>query len=340
MLFLFARGDSLNLSGKNNKVCLSSYGTFRIGYTKCKNKVGRAFVLDKDARFKQAEFAAIVGIAGNVLLAIFKWLIGMYSGSKALIADAIHSASDVAGSLAVYIGLVAAKQPPDEDHPYGHGKAELIAAIIVAVLLFIVGIEIAVSSFKSLFEPVEAPKIIAIAAVVVSIIVKEGMFRYKYNLGKKLKSEALIVNAYEHRSDVYSSFAALIGITSAIIGGSLGVWWLEYADPVAGFFVAVMIIHMAYKLGKDSIHNTLDHVLHEEDIATFKEAVIAVDAVKRLDELHAREHGHYVIIDLKIAVDPTMTVEEGHKVGKEVKKKLLEYHEVQNVFIHINPYKT
>ncbi|MDQ0269863.1 cation diffusion facilitator family transporter [Cytobacillus purgationiresistens] len=295
--------------------------------------------MNKETRFKQAEFAAMVGIVGNILLAIFKWWIGVYSGSKALIADAVHSASDVAGSFAVYIGLRAAKQPPDRDHPYGHGKAELIAAIIVAVLLFIVGIEIGISSFKSLFEPIEAPKTIAIVAVVISIVIKEAMFRYKFKLGKKLKSEALIVNAYEHRSDVYSSIAALVGIASAVIGGMLGIGWLEYADPVAGFFVALMILGMAWKLGKDSIHNTLDHVLHEEDTLEFKEAVSTVKDVKRLDELHAREHGHYLIIDLKISVDPSMTVEEGHKVGKEVKNRLLQFNNVQNVFVHINPYR-
>lgn len=195
--------------------------------------------MENNDRFKKAEFAAIIGIVGNIILAAIKWGIGVYSGSKALVADAVHSASDVAGSFAVYLGLRAAKQPPDEDHPYGHGKAELIAAIIVAVLLFLVGIEIGKASFESFFSPIEPPKAIAIAAVLVSIIVKEAMFRYKYNLGKKLNSDALIVNAYEHRSDVYSSIAALIGIGCAIIGGRMGIEWLEYADPVAGLIVSL-----------------------------------------------------------------------------------------------------
>ncbi|MCM3708600.1 MULTISPECIES: cation diffusion facilitator family transporter [Cytobacillus] len=289
-------------------------------------------------RFKKAEFAAIIGIVGNIILAALKWGIGVYSGSKALVADAVHSASDVAGSFAVYLGLRAAKQPPDEDHPYGHGKAELIAAIIVAVLLFLVGIEIGKSSFESFFSPIEPPKAIAIAAVLVSIIVKEAMFRYKYNLGKKLNSEALIVNAYEHRSDVYSSIAALIGIGCAIIGGRMGIGWLEYADPVAGLIVSLMILQMAWRLGKESIHSTLDHVLHEEDTLEMRKTAESVDYVKRIDELHAREHGHYVIVDIKVSVDPDMTVEAGHRVGKEVKRKLLQLENVQNVFVHINPY--
>jgi cation diffusion facilitator family transporter len=299
---------------------------------------GGIFTLEKDVRFKKAEFAAMVGVVGNIILAALKWIIGIYANSKALVADAVHSASDVAGSLAVYIGLKAAKAPPDEDHPYGHGKAESIAAIIVAVLLMLVGVEIGRSSIEAFFKPIEAPKSIAIVAVVVSIIVKEGMFRYKYRLGKQLKSDALIVNAYEHRSDVYSSIAALIGISAAVLGGKFGIGWLVYADPVTGLLVALLVIRMAWKLGKESIHNTLDHVLHDEDTEEFRTVVQSIPEVKKLDELHAREHGHYVIIDLKISVDPHITVEQGHRIGKCVKKKLMENKNVQNVMVHINPY--
>jgi cation diffusion facilitator family transporter len=294
--------------------------------------------LEKEDRFKKAEFAAIVGIVGNIVLAIVKYVIGIYANSKALIADAVHSASDIAGSLAVLIGLRAAKKPPDEDHPYGHGKAESIAAIIVAILLLLVGVEIGKSSVEAFFDPIEPPKIVAVVAVMISIIVKESMFRYKYKLGKKLNSDALIVNAYEHRSDVYSSIAALIGIGAAIIGGMLEIDWLVYADPLAGVIVSLMVLKMAWDLGKESIHNTLDHVLHDEDTKDLRKIVEKVPEVKKIDMLHAREHGHYVIIDLKISVDPQMTVEEGHRVGKRVKEKLLEVANVQNVFVHINPY--
>jgi cation diffusion facilitator family transporter len=294
--------------------------------------------LSTDDRFKKAEFAALVGVVGNVILAGIKWWAGVAGNSKALIADAVHSASDVAGSFAVYIGLRAAKQPPDEDHPYGHGKAESIAAIIVAVLLFLVGIEIGKSSIESFFHPISPPTAIAIYAVIFGIVVKEAMFQYKYRLGKKLKSDALIVNAYEHRSDVYSSVAALIGIGAAMLGGVFGIEWLEYGDPVAGVFVSLLVLRMAWKLGAESIHNTLDHVLHDEDTQELRQAVSEVEGVMAINELHAREHGHYLIVDLKVSVDPHITVEEGHRIGKNAKEKLLENPDVQDVFIHINPY--
>ncbi|MEI5905710.1 cation diffusion facilitator family transporter [Bacillus spongiae] len=291
-------------------------------------------------RFRKAEFAALIGIIGNIILAIIKWVAGIAGNSRALVADAVHSASDVAGSLAVYIGLRAAKQPPDRDHPYGHGKAESIAAIIVAVLLFLVGIEIGRASIESFFDPIDPPTIVAIYAVIFSIIVKEAMFQYKYRLGKKINSDALIVNAYEHRSDVFSSIAALIGIVASILGGRLEIDWLIYADPVAGLFVALLVLRMAWHLGSESIHNTLDHVLHDEDTVELKEIVLAIPEVKALGELHAREHGYYVIIDIKISVDPHITVEEGHKVGKKVKNALLAKANVKDVFVHINPYNS
>lgn len=294
--------------------------------------------MENQERFKKAEFVAIIGIIGNLILAVLKWVIGVYANSRALVADAVNSASDVAGSLAVFIGLRAAKQPPDEDHPYGHGKAESIAAIIVAVLLVLVGFEIGKSSFQAFFQPIEAPKLIALVAVIVSIAIKETMYRYTYSMGKKLNSDALIVTAYDHRSDVYSSLAALVGIGCAILGEKLAIGWLVYADPVAGLFVSILILKLAWKLGSESIHNALDHVLHEEDTIELRKIVESISEVKKIDELHAREHGHYVIIDLKISVDPYITVEEGHRVGKKVKQKLMEERHVENVFVHINPY--
>ncbi len=140
-----------------------------LGYNKHDLKEGCESMETQKDRFKEGEFAAIISVALNIILAVLKGVIGVISNSKALLADAVNSASDVAGSIAVYIGVRAAKQPPDEDHPYGHGKAESIAAIIVAVLLFMVGLEIGRSSIESFFYDIEAPGIAAIFALMFSI---------------------------------------------------------------------------------------------------------------------------------------------------------------------------
>ncbi|NOJ70653.1 cation diffusion facilitator family transporter [Paenibacillus alvei] len=291
-------------------------------------------------RFAKAEMGAWVGIIGNILLAGVKGIAGFFSGSQALIADAFHSASDVAGSFAVLVGLKAAKRPPDKDHPYGHGKAETIAAIVVSVLLLVVGIELAISAVKSIWHgSVVVPEWYALAAIILSIAVKEGMFQYKFRLGKRLSSQALIANAWEHRSDVYSSIAALAGVGAAMIGGKLGISWLLYMDPVAGAVVALLVLRMGYRLVLDSIHSTMDHVLHDEDANPLIRAVQSVDGVITVDELRAREHGHYVIVDVKISVNPRLTVAEGHTVAKRVKKHLMQrFIHVADVFVHVNPF--
>ncbi|PYZ94146.1 cation-efflux pump [Salipaludibacillus keqinensis] len=293
---------------------------------------------EQDIRYKKVRFGAWIGIIGNIVLAVLKGVIGVIADSRALVADAVHSASDVVGSVAVLIGIRAAKLPPDRDHPYGHGKAETVTAIIVAVLLFIVGVEIAIGAVRSFFEPIAVPGMIAIYAVIFSIIIKEMMFRYKIFLGKKYRSDALVTDAWHHRSDVFSSLAALVGIGASIFGGAMNIDWLVYMDPAAGIFVSLLIMKMSWKLGGEAIHNTLDHVLHEEDTEDMLRKVKAVEGVLKVDEFLAREHGHYVIVDLKISVNPDISVEEGHSIGKSVKRILMEDGYVQDVRVHINPY--
>ncbi|TLS53568.1 cation transporter [Paenibacillus antri] len=293
-------------------------------------------------RFAKAEFAAWLGIFGNLALAVMKGVVGFLSGSQALIADAANSASDVAGSFAVLIGLRAAKRPPDKDHPYGHGKAESIAAIIVSVLLLLVGFEVARTAVVTIFfseGPIPIPESYAIWALAVAIVVKEFLFRYKFRLGKQLNSQALIATAWDHRSDVMASGAALIGVLGAVLGGIYGIGWLAYADPVAGLLVAALVLRMGYKLIMESIHNTLDHVLHAEDAEELVTAAQNVKGVITVDELRAREHGHYVIVDAKISVNPRITVLEGHDIAKAVKHELMnKFGHVSDVFVHVNPY--
>lgn len=293
-----------------------------------------------DQRFAKAQFAAWTSIIGNIALAVMKGIVGWLSGSKALLADAANSASDVAGSVAVLIGIRAAKRPPDADHPYGHGKAEPIAAIVVAVLLLLVGLEIGYNSIKTIVVGLEeAPEKYALIAVVISIVVKEALFRYNFRLGQKLTSQALIASAWDHRTDVLSSVAVLIGVGGAVIGEMYGQPLLYLLDPAAGLFVALLVLRTGYKLIKESIHRTIDHVLHQEETEELLEAALTVKGVIAVGELRAREHGHYVVVDIKLSVNPKITVVEGHDIGKAVKHQLLSrFSHVSDVFVHVNPY--
>nr|WP_090398366.1 cation diffusion facilitator family transporter [Natribacillus halophilus] len=292
-----------------------------------------------EIRYRKVRHAAWLGIIINIALAIVKGITGMIANSRALIADAAHSAADVITSFAVLVGVRAAELPPDEDHPYGHGKAETITAIIVSVLLFLVGFDIALSTFGEMWGESEAPGTIALYIIIASIIIKEVLFRFKVRLGKKYHSEAIVTDAWHHRSDAISSLAALLGVAASILGSNYNIEWLLYGDLVAGVFVAGLVMLMAWRLGKEAVHNALDHVMHEEDTIEMKNNVLGVRGVLGIDEFHARQHGHYVIIDIKIVVDPEISVRAGHDIATDVKQLLLEEEKVRNVLVHVNPYQ-
>jgi divalent metal cation (Fe/Co/Zn/Cd) transporter len=295
--------------------------------------------MQKD-RFARAEFATWLGIICNLLLAVVKGIVGFLSGSKALIADAANSAADVAGSVAALIGIKVAQKPPDKDHPYGHGKAESIAAIVVSVLMLIVAVEVALSAVRSLYGGVtEAPASYALIVIVLTIFVKEALYQYKIRLGQEISSQAVVAVAWDHRTDVFASLATLVGVGGAILGVMFQQPWMLYLDPIAGLVVSGFIFRMGYLLASHSIHSTMDHVLHEEDVADLMRETERVSGVIAVDQLRAREHGHYVIIDLKISVSPRISVHEGHEIGKAVKQTLMsKFSHVSDVFVHINPY--
>lgn len=291
-------------------------------------------------RTSKAQFAAIVGIVVNIILAIVKGIAGVIANSRALIADALHSASDIVSSIAVLIGIRAAQKPPDSEHPYGHGKAENIAALIVAIILIIVGFEIMLDSIRAIWENnLDKTGILSLYVIIFSIIAKELLYQYKYRLGIKINSPALVADAWHHRSDAFSSVIALIGIGLAIIGNEMNLSYFQLFDPIAGALIAIIIMWMGFKVAKDAVSVTLETVLSKEETEPYVHTTFGIDGVKRIDGLYARTHGSYVIIDIKISVNPTITVDEGHDIAVKVREKLLDIHDdVQDVHVHVNPY--
>lgn len=289
------------------------------------------------SRDKKVKRAAWAGILVNLLLAVSKGIIAVVSNSKALLADAVHSASDVVSSVIVLIGVKTASIPPDRDHPYGHGKAESIAAIVVAVILFAAGIQIAINSLKGLATVETAPGLPALLMAAASIVIKEGLFRYKLNVGKKERSHALVIDAWHHRSDALSSAAAVVGIGFAIFGEWAGITWLLSADGVVGILIALLIMRMAWRHGREAIHTTMDHVLHPEDTIELRKHAANVDGVVEVLDLFAREHGYYVTVDIRISVHMHLTVSEGYHIGENVKTALMQDERVKDVFVHLKP---
>lgn len=291
-------------------------------------------------RDKQAQTAAWTGALTNVALTAAKGFVGITSGSRALTADAVHSAADVVASLAVIIGLRIARKPPDEDHPYGHGKAELIATAIVAVFLVAAGLEVGYGAVRSLFVAPHVPSWIAAGTALVAIVIKEWLFRYNFKLGKQLNSKSLLASAYDNRSDVVSSLAAFLGIVLSIVGGFLHWSWLRYADGVAGAVVAVFVLRMAVEIARDSLHMLMDRVVvSDHDLTPYREFISAVSGVRGIDDIRVRDHGQYVIVDVKIAVDANIRVADGHEIARNVKVRMIEeVPRVQDVFVHVNPF--
>lgn len=290
-------------------------------------------------RFKKAEFVAWIGIIGNLSLALLKGFIGWFANSKALLADALHTASDAASSFAVLSGLRAAKMPPDEDHPYGHEKAGAIASVIVSVLIFIVGVEIGISAIKSLYNGVDMPPKGYALIIVISIVLSEVLFQYKIRLGIKMSAHALITNARSHKYGVYSSLVALAGVGGAYLGKLFGLNYFYYLDPLASLIVSLLILRMGYQLLMNSIYCTSNHMVIKEDEDVLLQTVQRVNGVITVEDLRIKEHGHYVIVNVKISVNPRIMVMEGNEIAKDVKGRLMDrFLHISDVIIHVYPY--
>ena len=292
-------------------------------------------------RYRQAQRATIIGIVVNIILAIIKGIGGIMGNSRALIADAVHSASDVISSVAVFIGIRAAQKPPDREHPYGHGKSENVATLIVAILLVVVGFEIMYNSISSIWAETanEVTSMMVFYIIIFSLVIKEVLFQYKYRLGRKISSPALIADAWHHRSDAISSAVALVGVGLTIIGSRFDIPYLVYFDPIAGAVIAIIIMYMGFQLAKEAVSMTLEVVLNEDETRDMMNTVKGIEKVVQIDSLSARSHGSYVIVDIKISVDANITVEEGHRIARNVKQKLIKEHDiVRDVNVHVNPY--
>jgi cation diffusion facilitator family transporter len=283
-------------------------------------------------RYSQGKKISYITITGNIFLAVLKIVIGTLVGSSALIADGFHSVSDVASTLAVLIAIYVSSKPPDADHHYGHGQAESIAAKILGILLLLTGLTLGYNIFKQILnQNFGIPGIYGFWAALASIIIKELMFRYTHKVGKETNNQALIADAWHHRSDAISSIAAAVGI----LGANMGV---PILDPIAGVIVAALIIRVGWNIIVDAINSLMVKAPAEEDSEVIRNTVNKVDGVKNIKELRAHYSGVDLYVDLRIVVDADLTVREGHDISVQVRNKLLkECEQVKEVIVHIHP---
>lgn len=293
----------------------------------------------KEVNYKTGEKVTIACIFGNIVLSALKLAAGILGGSKAMVADALHSASDIVATSVVLVGIKVAQKPADREHQYGHGKVEPIAAAFVGITLVVAAILIVKGIVDSIIQHTfTTPTFLALGAAVVSIVVKEAMFRITYSTGKQIKSEAIIADAWHHRSDAYSSIGTFIGILGSIIGGKLGIPFLQYLDPIAGAVVACMIFKVAYDILKHSIKGLMDSAPDSEQLNKIGGVVSEIGGIVSVPDIKARYIGQRLFIDLAIEVDAKISVDEGHTIAEHAKSRIIEHvPDAYDVMVHVEP---
>ncbi|MBR0063128.1 MAG: cation transporter [Oscillospiraceae bacterium] len=286
-----------------------------------------------DERAKVARSVGRTTIIANTVLTLVKLLAGIFSRSGAMISDAAHSASDVLSTVIVLIGVRLASKEADREHPFGHERYESVAAIVLAVILFSTGLLIGVEGLRKIVsrEELSVPGPLALAAAVVSIIVKEVMYRYTARAAKAIDSDALMADAWHHRSDALSSVGALVGIGGAMLG-------FRYLDPAASIVISVFVLKAAVDIFRDASEKTIDTSADEKTEAAIIDAVSAVEGVKHIDLLLTREFGSRIYVELEIAVDGEMPLREAHAIAEAAHDKVESaFPQVKHVFVHVNP---
>jgi cation diffusion facilitator family transporter len=276
-----------------------------------------------------------IGLGVNVLLLVIKLFVGFASGSRALIADGIHTASDFAGDLAVLWSIKASAQPADSDHHYGHRRYQSLVALFISILIFIAAAGIIYNSLIGLADKGESITSWApLFAALVSILLKEGLFHITIRVARRFKNQALIANAWHQRSDAFSSVPVAVGVVFVLLGGPR---W-QFMDHLAAVALGIIILTVAWKIAKTSINDLTDRAPSPEVINLTTEILKTHPGVKDFHAIRARTMGAMVEMDFHILVEPELSVREGHGIASEVKFVIMNSDEsIMNVIVHVEP---
>ena len=288
--------------------------------------------------------ATFLGMGINVLLVAGKLAGGLAGHSHALIADAMESLADILSSLIVWRAVVVAAEPPDRDHPYGHGKAEAIAAAVVSTLLLLAALGIAVQAGRQLgrqffppFQPRDPPRAFTLFILIGVVLVKELVYRYASRQASLAESGAVKADAWHHRSDAITSLAAAIGISVCLLGGA----HFAYADDAAALFAAGIIGWNGWLLLRPALDELMDAAPGAALLAQIRATAAEVPGVQAVEKCHARKTGFQYWVDMHIEVDPRITVQQGHQIAHQVKARVRQAVPVVNdVLVHVEPGKT
>jgi len=277
---------------------------------------------------------ALVGMLINLAFAAAKIIGGILGNAYVLIADGIESTLDIAGSLVIWGGLKFAARPPDETHPYGHGKAEPIAAVVVAFGVLLAAAGLTIERIREILTPHHGPAPFTLGILIVVIVVKEIMFRYVIRIGHNVESTAVQTDAWHHRSDAFTSTAAFIGISVALIGGE---GW-QSADDWAALFACAVIAANGIRLLRPAFYEIMDTAPRGQIIGTVRNAAAAVLGVIELDKTFVRKMGLSFYVDLHVKVNGDISVREGHEIAHQVKRAIQQSDaRIADVLVHVEP---
>lgn len=286
-----------------------------------------------DERYRVARRVTLIGSAVDFLLGVAKIAVGYLANSQALIADGVHSFSDLATDAMVLVAAKHGARDADESHPYGHGRFETIATVILGVALIAVAVGIAWDAVDRLFNP-EAllqPGIWALGVALLSVVLKEWIYHYTMRVARQLRSKMLEANAWHSRSDAISSIVVFVGVGGTMLG-------LDYLDAVAAVIVGLMVAKIGWELAWHSIQELADAALEEERVAAIRGAITDIDGVREVHMLRSRRMGQDALVDVHVLVRPWLSVSEGHMIAVEVEHRLKRrFDEISDVTVHIDP---
>ncbi|MFY3772252.1 Manganese efflux system protein MneP [Providencia manganoxydans] len=287
----------------------------------------------QEEKFHAAKKSTLISVIVNLLLSIWQIIIGVISHSQGLIADGIHTLSDLIADFVVLIANKKSHKKPDEDHPYGHFRYENGASLILGIILLIVGVGMVWSAIQKMLNPelIQEVHFIALVAALIALAAKEGLFRYMLRVANRVNSSMLVANAWHARSDAASSLVVAIGIIGSLCG-------FKIFDPIAALIVGTFVFRMGYKFTNQSMQDLMDKGADEETLQEIRNVLENIEDIKGFHDLKTRKSGDFYLVDVHLEVDGDMSIMMGHDIAVNVRDKLMENPQILNVMTHLDPY--
>lgn len=275
-----------------------------------------------------------VSVVVNLVLSTVQIVVGVWAKSQSLIADGIHSLSDLVADFVVLFANHHSQKDADEDHPYGHQRFETAASLVLGLLLLAVGVGMVWSAVVKLENPESVPQVHSVALWVAggALVGKELLFRYMLAVAKKVKSSMLVANAWHARSDAASSLVVGVGIAGNLAGYPI-------LDPIAALIVGFMVGKMGWEFGWDAMHDLMDRAVDEQEVQAIRQTLLDTPGVAGVHDVRTRKMGDMVVADAHLEVDAQITVEEGHDIAVEARQRVMQRHRVLNLMTHVDPWR-